>query len=676
MNLLPPGRTLWAILMIVLMCTSVIYSQSLQSPRGYAQGSYSAFGRGLNALSWNPAGLTGIEDWEVTAGYYYQPNVPNRSYTLDYAAIGKRLAGRHSFVLQLSPGSLMEFDIPSTFSLNDSTGTPLVNSYDKKITYSERYALGYGFRWNQNLSIGLSANYFEEQINDTKYSVDTNAVLRSSNINTTGRMWNVNLGLLWSFLPGWTLGTGITNLASITVTKLPEEESQYSLHLPRSGYAAIGFSGWEPFHLNLEAETEQHYRFGAEWKPLEGMMLRGGVFCSGNENFTTDAFAIGIGGIYQFIQADLSYIKFIDQTDRKGSVDITRFEESGIDNIDFNPFTSDRISLSFTVPLGNTYTSLTHIESADMTSDIYPSSIFRYALNPIGVAHVANRTNEPVDVRINFYIPEIMDEPTDTRVYSLLPNTTTSIPFYAVFNHVIRTIRSMSVYDATITVVPSGRLVDDDRYQLPVLIRGNNDWNGDIASLQYFITPTDPSVLSFSRSVLSTGKSYFDTLDALFQQWEKAKILFQEFISRLTYVNDPISRDYVQYPSETLTLRGGDCDDMTVAYATLLSSVGIHTAFIDVVPPGRALHAHIYMMFDTGIRPGDAGIISDNPKRYIIRKNTTGTETIWIPVETTVIQKGFEEAWRTGAEEYFQDVEVNSGILEGWVHIVDVEPIQ
>ncbi len=132
----------------------------------------------------------------------------------------------------------------------------------------------------------------------------------------------------------------------------------------------------------------------------------------------------------------------------------------------------------------------------------------------------------------------------------------------------------------------------------------------------------------------------------------------------------------MQYPSETLTLHGGDCDDMTVGYATMLSSVGIATAFVDVIPPEQPDNAHIYLMFDTGIEPSASQLVSENPKRFVIRKNEAGNETVWIPIETTVIRKGFDEAWRIGAEEFFRDAELNSGLVKGWVRVVDVQMVQ
>jgi hypothetical protein len=100
----------------------------------------------------------------------------------------------------------------------------------------------------------------------------------------------------------------------------------------------------------------------------------------------------------------------------------------------------------------------------------------------------------------------------------------------------------------------------------------------------------------------------------------------------------------------------------------------MNTAFVDVAPPQRLEDAHIFMLFDSEIPAAQANSVSDNPKRYVIRKNERGEETVWIPVETTAITEGFEKAWELGAREYFDYVEVGLGAVRGWVHVVDVGP--
>jgi hypothetical protein len=112
---------------------------------------------------------------------------------------------------------------------------------------------------------------------------------------------------------------------------------------------------------------------------------------------------------------------------------------------------------------------------------------------------------------------------------------------------------------------------------------------------------------------------------------------------------------------------------MAVLFASLLGSIGIPTAFVDVVPPGRPDSSHIYLLFDTGIDPRFGHMISNNPKRYVVRRNSRGEQTIWIPVETTAIDRGFDEAWTRGAREYFDDVEIGFGIVRGWVRVVDIQ---
>ena len=216
----------------------------------------------------------------------------------------------------------------------------------------------------------------------------------------------------------------------------------------------------------------------------------------------------------------------------------------------------------------------------------------------------------------------------------------------------------------------------DDHFQTRVLVRGRNDWNGEVSLLKYFVSPDDPDVLKFSRSSLVPHKARLDTLPGMMQNFEKAMIVFSELARQLQYVGDPKrSQDFVQYPSETLLLRSGDCDDMSVCYASLLGSMGIATAFVDVVPPGEPDQSHIFVMFDTGLDPSRAEGISDNPKRYVVRKNSRGAESVWIPVETTEMTGGFDEAWTKGAEEYFQAAEVRLGIVKGWMNIVDIETV-
>jgi hypothetical protein len=307
-------------------------------------------------------------------------------------------------------------------------------------------------------------------------------------------------------------------------------------------------------------------------------------------------------------------------------------------------------------------------------NEVYPSSYQTLAYRqPLGKAKVKNISSKPITAKVSFFVEQYMDRPTESRPVYLDPNAEKEVPFFAIFNDAVKFVPTMVLRAAEVFVKASPAEDYDDKSQTRLIIRGRNDWDGDVFSLRYFVTPEDPDIMRFTRTVMSQNK---DTLAAVAKQLEKfrsARLLFNEFASRLTYVNDPkASKDRVQFPSETLALRGGDCDDMTVCFTSLLSSIGVNTAFVDVVPPQRPDDGHIFIMFDTEVPAAQAQLISDNPKRYVIRKNERGEETVWVPVETTAITKGFQQAWELGAKEYFDDVEVGLGVVRGWVRLVDL----
>jgi tetratricopeptide (TPR) repeat protein len=96
------------------------------------------------------------------------------------------------------------------------------------------------------------------------------------------------------------------------------------------------------------------------------------------------------------------------------------------------------------------------------------------------------------------------------------------------------------------------------------------------------------------------------------------------------------------YPGEFLLKsdRAGDCDDLSVLYASMLQYAGLSTALI--TGPG---HGHIFMMFDTNIPVAYSRGLPVSPKLFVKHNGT-----LWIPVETTMIPKfTFCEAWTDAA---------------------------
>lgn len=67
-----------------------------------------------------------------------------------------------------------------------------------------------------------------------------------------------------------------------------------------------------------------------------------------------------------------------------------------------------------------------------------------------------------------------------------------------------------------------------------------------------------------------------------------AKAIFYFVRDELKYVNDPAEYEYVKTTSESLASGGGDCDDASVAIASMMKSIGFNSRLVFV--PG-----HVYV---------------------------------------------------------------------------------
>jgi hypothetical protein len=664
-------RSVKLIVIIASMLPTGLFGQYLTSARGVGLGAYTALVNDVSGLDWNPAGLIAVRDWELSESNYLstQPNAGARGL-LQSIAGSKRFLDNHAFSLRYSPGLAMQFIVPSYVQFQ--SGQPV--SFDKKISYQEAYALGYGYQMSPDLSVGVSARLRQESITDTEYFIEQDTIARIRNLDYNASSWNVDVGLQWIPQPDFTMGIVAKNLFNINESQFPEEVRSLAFRTIKTVRVGVSYRPFSAGVFALDFDTQRQGGFGSEWNLFGNFKLRQGTIFGARYSPFFAAVSGGVGWAYQSIRFDLSYLHFFDGSRRQPAT-LQEFVDEGVKDIGFNQFTNDQVMLTLNVPLGRTREVLAKIEGVTITSDVYPSAYQVFASRPIGRARVRNVSQRPIEARVSFYVDQYMDQPTETQPIYIAPNDEQDIAFYAIFNDAIKFVPTMVIRAAEVFVKASPVEDYDDKSQTRLLIRGRNDWDGDALSLRYFITPEDPDILRFTRNVLNQHKAEVAAVDKQLEKFRSAEILFNEFASRLSYVNDPRdSKDRVQFPSETLALRGGDCDDMTVCFSSLLASVGVSTAFIDVIPPQRVQDAHIYLMLDTEIPAAESSLISDNPKRFVIRKNDQGVETVWVPLETTAITEGFQKAWEVGAREYLDDVELKLGVVRGWVRVVDVLP--
>jgi len=210
----------------------------------------------------------------------------------------------------------------------------------------------------------------------------------------------------------------------------------------------------------------------------------------------------------------------------------------------------------------------------------------------------------------------------------------------------------------------------DDRFQKATLVNSVNAWDGSVSNLRYFIMRDIAFSMDYSKTVLSDNKDLLDTLPSALSSFHRAKLLFNDFIKRMVYTSDPrATSEYVQFPQQTVQLKGGDCDDLSVCYSSLLESVGIQTALVDYKADRDIRHVNI--LFNTKLTPNQAKLITNNDTKYFIRKNSSGKNEVWLPVETTSLTD-FNTAWHVGVEKFNKEALSDLGIATGNVEIIDV----
>jgi TolB-like protein len=284
---------------------------------------------------------------------------------------------------------------------------------------------------------------------------------------------------------------------------------------------------------------------------------------------------------------------------------------------------------------------------------VFPVFYRYYNSNPIGMATLRNTGSDDIeDISVTVNIPRFMDLPQGQKTASVLgPGKETTFDLMVLFNDELLRVTEGTQVAAEITVSYT-RKNEVQSYSLNTVIdvanRNAMTWDDDRKAAS-FVTARDPSLLAYARTV--AGITGSDGKDMINKNIRTAMALFEAFhASGLSYVIDPVTPytelagsdgvDFLLFPVQTFQYGGGDCDDLSIAYTAALESVGIESAFITI--PG-----HIFAAFNTGIPESEWKTVSSRQSEVIIHEGK-----IWIPVEVTILERGFMEAWATGAREW------------------------
>ena len=277
--------------------------------------------------------------------------------------------------------------------------------------------------------------------------------------------------------------------------------------------------------------------------------------------------------------------------------------------------------------------------------NLFPTRLGAYSEGGVGELLVKNTGDAPVSaVVLNADLPGFTKSAVDTRFDTIAPGEQARIPIRLVLDKsALSTHRENQPAVLTLTLnyeVDDFTVVEKRSKALVVYNRNAVSWNKP-NSVAAFVTPQSAHVQGIARDVAAAVPKAQKA-----HPLSRPAALFSALTRQgLTYVKDPVNPhagealDYVQFPEQTLDAKAGDCDDLAVLYVALSEAMG-HRAVL-VTTPG-----HIFAALSTGLPVQSAGTLSFDPSALLRHEGA-----LWVPIETTLVDKDLTAAWQAGAKE-------------------------
>ena len=639
-----------------------ILSQSSFGLNGYA-GNFSPFNSTFYNVEGNVPDYSRIKDWGFSA--IYGMEFANSTNSNLYSISLSKTINNHNIFARYTPGYQKEFSFKTgeTIILQDSTSQSLTSDF----TYKELFGFGYSYKFSEKFSAGFSFRYFNQEFNrETVTAVfNDNPYLVSENTNEKINFWKCDIGINYFLNERLNFSLASINLLNFGQNAENSEFKQYELKKDMGAMFGASYLPVKEASINFVYETTNAFQIGVNGY-LKSFTAGVTLFHNKYQSPTIAGIIPAIGYKGELFEVLLSGIKYF--SDRKIEHGISGFVESGISSIINNPYSFDRLLLTVSFNLNTITEKSVEFVDVEIAKDIYPTFTENYIDYPFAYGTVVNLTDEFINVKPLARIEGINEENIQSPSSSIAPHDTAEVPFYVIIPEKYHSDKTALSYADFYLITTNEQ--PDDEFQKAILVNSSNSWDGRVSNLHYFIKKDlDFSMIS-AKQILNSNKSTLDTLAYRLEDFYKAKILFDSFIKNFVYTSDPrATGEYVQFPHETFELKGGDCDDLSVFYSSLLESVGIQTALVDYKTDGTIRHVNV--LFNTKLSPDLARLITNNDSKYFVRENLKGKDEIWLPVETTSLTD-FETAWRIGSEKFNKEAVNDLGIATGKVEIIDI----
>jgi len=639
-----------------------IQSQSSFGLNGHP-GNTSQFNSFFYNYEGNISNFSKLRDWGFSAiyGLEFAKSTNSNLYSI---SVSKTL-DNHNLSARFTPGYQKEFLFKTgeTIILEDSTSQSLTSDF----TYKELFGLGYSYKFSENFSTGFSFRYFNQEFNREAVTAvfNDNPYLVSDNLSEKINFWRGDVGINYFLNERLNFSLASMNLLNFGEKAKDSEFEQYELKKDIGVVFGFGLVPIKRTAINFVYETTNSFQFSTNCYS-ENFTFGFTLFHDKYQSPTIAGLVPSVGYKSELFEVLVSGIKYF--SNRNIEHGVSGFVENGLSNIINNPYSYDRLLLTVSFNLNTIPEKSVEFLDVKIDKDIYPTFTENYLDYPFAYGTIVNLTDKYVNVKPLAKIEGINEESIQSPASSIAPHDTAEVPFYIIIPEKYHSDKTALSYADFYLVTENEQ--PDDQFQKAILVNSSNSWDGRVSDLYYFIKKDIDFSMTNSKKILNENKAILDTLPAVLENFYKAKILFNKFIKNLVYTSDPrATGEYVQFPHETFELKGGDCDDLSVFYSSLLESVGIQTALVDYKSDGTV--RHVNLLFNTGLSPGQAKLITKNDTKYFVRESLEGKDEIWLPVETTSLTD-FETAWKIGSEKFNKEAVNDFGIAKGKVEIIDV----
>ncbi len=188
--------------------------------------------------------------------------IENNLFAIYYnpAALGQSEPTRIAFTFQNFYGisDLNAMDLTTSFSLADHPFSIALNSFGDQKYHEFQFSAGSSFEIIENGSVGTSLQCYMLSIYGYGQTI----------------AWGINLGIMYKFLPGLTIGTMVTNLNRPSISE-SEEQLPQTMSMGCSYYPVNNLM--LSFEICEDCRYEPEFRAGFTYQVMPVLTIRAGV---------------------------------------------------------------------------------------------------------------------------------------------------------------------------------------------------------------------------------------------------------------------------------------------------------------------------------------------------------------------------------------------------------------